>query len=91
MADRITLWRIDLRDLPGRILHIGIRTKNSFNSAINKLKFSSISSTPAQGIQDRTEILDAFERAAGRLCWVVYHDGGYTKAKEAEEAQAVVG
>ena len=33
--------------VPGRILHFGIRIIDPFNSPINELKFSSISSTPS--------------------------------------------
>ena len=47
--------------------------------------------TCAEAEQTAAEIMDAFERAAGRLCWVVYHDGGYTPEWAATGAQVVVG
>ena len=42
IANRSSTYKV-----PGRILHFGIRTINPFNSPINELKFSSISSTPS--------------------------------------------
>ena len=47
--------------------------------------------TCAEAEKTAAEIMDAFERAAGRLCWVVYHDGGYTPERAATGARAVVG
>ena len=47
--------------------------------------------TCAEAEQTAAEIMDAFEWAAGRLCWVVYHDGGYTPEQAATDAWAVVG